>query len=68
MVQLIRTVVVIFAIVATMGLIWAITVSEPVDAWHSMFDTKKECTNYMKSVLGNTTAEAQAMCNKVIPH
>ena len=66
--QLIKTVVVIFAIVAATGLIWDITVSKPVDAWHSMFDSKKQCTDFMKSVVGNTTSEAQAMCNKVIPH
>jgi hypothetical protein len=66
--QLTKTAVVIFAIVAATWLIWAITVSQPADAWHSLFASKKECTNYMKSVLGNTTAQAQAMCNKVIPH
>jgi hypothetical protein len=66
--QLTKMAMVIFAIVAATGLIWAITVSQPADAWHSLFASKKECTNYMKSVLGNTTAQAQAMCNKVIPH
>ena len=66
--QLTKTAVVIFAIVAATGMIWAITVSQPADAWHSLFASKKECTNYMKTVVGNTTAEAQAMCNKVIPH
>jgi hypothetical protein len=68
MMQLTKTAMVIFAIVAATGIIWTITVSQPADAWHSLFASKKECTNYMKSVVGNTTAEAQAMCNKVIPH
>ena len=66
--QLIKTVVVIFAVVAATGLIWAITVSQPAVAWHSLFDSKKECTDFMKSVVGNTSSQAQAMCNKVIPH
>ena len=60
----------IFAIVAVTGLIWTLTVSvsEEANAWHSQFETKKECTNFMKTVLGNTTAQANTMCNKVIPH
>ena len=58
----------IFAILATTGLIWAVAVSQPADAWHSQFASKKECTNFMQTVLGNTTAQANAMCNKVIPH
>ncbi|MGA8843572.1 MAG: hypothetical protein WB511_08290 [Nitrososphaeraceae archaeon] len=65
--QLTRTAVTIFAIVAATGLISAITVSQPADAWHSLFASKKECTNLMKSS-GNTTAAAQLICNKLIPH
>ena len=68
MIQLTRTAVAMFAIFITIGLMWAVTVSEPADAWHSQFASKKECTNYMKSGLGNTTAAAQLICNKVIPH
>jgi hypothetical protein len=41
---------------------------ESVDAWHSLFATKKECTNFMKNTLGNTTAEANVMCQKIVPH
>jgi len=41
---------------------------ESVEAWHSQFETKKECTNFMKDVVGNTTAEANAMCQKIVPH
>jgi hypothetical protein len=58
----------IIAILAATGLIWAIAVSQPADAWHTLFASKKDCTNFMKNVLGNTTAQAQAMCNKVVPH
>ena len=68
MIQLTRTAVAMFAIFITIGLMWAVKVSEPADAWHSQFATKKECTNYMKAILGNTTAQAQVMCNKIIPH
>jgi hypothetical protein len=45
-----------------------LTTAESANAWHSQFQSKKECTNFMKTVLGNTTAEANAMCQKVIPH
>ena len=41
---------------------------ESVDAWHSQFETKKQCTDFMKNTLGNTTAEANAMCQKIVPH
>ena len=41
---------------------------ESVDAWHSQFETKKECTNFMKNIVGNTTAEANVMCQKIVPH
>ena len=34
---------------------------ESVDVWHSQFETKKECTNFMKNVVGNTTAEANML-------
>jgi len=54
--------------IATTGLIWTAAQSQSVDAWHSLFASKKECVNFMKNSLGNTTAQAQAMCNKVVPH
>jgi hypothetical protein len=54
--------------IATTGLIWTATQSQSVDAWHSLFASKKECVNFMKNSLGNTTAQAQVMCNKVVPH
>ena len=57
----------IFAVVAATGLIWAIAVSQPADAWHSLFASKKLCVDFMKQT-GNTTSQAQFMCNKVIPH
>jgi hypothetical protein len=54
--------------IATTGLIWTATQSQSVDAWHSQFASKKECTNFMKNTLGNSTAEANAMCQKIVPH
>ena len=63
-----RRTIAIFAVFAATGLIWAVAVSQPVDAWHSQFATKKNCTNYMTTVQGNTTAEANFMCQKIIPH
>ncbi len=62
-----HTMLMMLLIVAAAGIMFNFLV-ESVNAWHSQFSTKKECTNYMKSVVGNTTAQAQAMCNKVIPH
>ena len=62
----------IFAVVAAAGIIGTVGVFlatvQSADAWHSLFASKKECTNFMKTVLGNTTAQAQIMCQKVAPH
>ena len=41
----------IFSYLTATGLIWAIAVSQPADAWHPIFASKKECTNYMTNVL-----------------
>ncbi|HKZ61030.1 MAG TPA: hypothetical protein VJZ68_01260 [Nitrososphaera sp.] len=56
----------IAAAVALLGVI-AISAAQSADAWHELFVSKKECVNFMKSQ-GNTTAQAQFMCNKVVPH
>jgi uncharacterized membrane protein len=61
------TIIMVLTIVASAGTIVNFSV-ESVDAWHTQFATKKECTNFMKNTLGNTTAEANAMCQKIIPH
>jgi hypothetical protein len=67
-----RTLMAIFAVVAAAAIIGTVgvflTTAQSVDAWHSLFASKKECTNFMKTVLGNTTAQAQIMCQKVVPH
>ena len=57
----------IAAAVALLGVI-AISAAQSADAWHTLFATKKECVKFMKTVLGNTTAQAQVMCLKVAPH
>jgi hypothetical protein len=62
-----HTIMMVLAIVASAGTIVNFSV-ESVDAWHSRFDTKKECTNFMKDVVGNSTKEANAMCQKIVPH
>jgi hypothetical protein len=62
-----HTIMMVLAIVASAG-ISANFLVESVDSWHSKFATKKDCTNFMKDVVGNTTAEANAMCQKIIPH
>ena len=58
----------VFAIFAATGLIWAIAVSQPTDAWHTMFESKKLCTQYMIQVQHNTTRDANFICNKIVPH
>ena len=62
----------VFAVVAAAGIIGTVavflTTAQSADAWHSQFESKKECTNFMKTVNGNTTAEAQIMCRVVVPH
>ncbi len=67
-----HTIMTIFAVVAAAGIIGTVgvflTTAQSADAWHSLFASKKECTNFMKTVLGNTTAQAQIMCQKVAPH
>jgi hypothetical protein len=57
----------IFAVVAVTGLIWMLTVSESANAWHSMFENKKACINWFKT-LGNTTSEGEFACDNEVPH
>ena len=67
-----NTVMAIFAVVAAAAIIGTVgvflTTAQSANAWHSLFETKKECVNFMKTVLGNTTSQAQIMCVKVVPH
>jgi hypothetical protein len=62
----------IFAVVAAAAIIGTVGVfletAQSADAWHTLFESKKECTNFMKTVLGNTSAQANVMCLKVAPH
>lgn len=66
--ELTTTIFAIIAIVIVTGLIWRLSVTESAIAWHSQFASKKECVNFMKYVIGNITAQAQIMCNKIVPH
>jgi hypothetical protein len=52
--------------IATTGLIWTVTQLQSVDAWHTLFASKKECVNLMNNEIGNTTS--QFMCQIVAPH
>jgi len=52
--------------IATTGLIWAVTQLQSVDAWHTLFASKKECVNFITDEIGNTTS--QLMCQMVAPH
>ena len=62
-----HTTLMVLTIVASAGTIVNFSV-ESVHAWHSEFETKKECTNFMKNEVGNSTAEANVMCQKIVPH
>jgi len=66
--ELTKTTLAIFAIAAATGLIWTLTVSEAANAWHSIFAKKKECVNFFTDTIGNTTAQANITCNKIVPH
>jgi hypothetical protein len=65
-----RIVITAIAIVAALGLFGflAVTITQTADAWHSNFGTKKECVDFFKNVIGNTTSQAQVMCNKIVSH
>lgn len=56
----------IFVIVAATGLICLLTLSQSVDAWHTIFESKKECVTFLKNN-GNTTSESQFICKDGYP-
>ena len=62
-----HTTLMVLTIVASAGTIVNFSV-ESVHAWLSEFETKKECTNFMKNEVGNSRAEANVMCQKIVPH
>lgn len=61
----------IFAVVVAAGIIGTVAVflatAESADAWHRIFASKKECTNFFKAG-GNTSAQANFVCQKLLPH
>ncbi|HEY9398399.1 MAG TPA: hypothetical protein VIP29_00730 [Nitrososphaeraceae archaeon] len=61
------TIMMVLTIVASAGIIVNFLV-ESVDAWHSQFATKKECTNFMKNTFGNSISYANKLCQKIVPH
>jgi hypothetical protein len=62
----ITAVLIVFAIVAAGGLIWTFTILDSANAWHSKFDTKKDCVNAFSGNFGKKGANA--ICQKEIPH
>jgi hypothetical protein len=59
----------LIGIVTAMGLIWTVTESQLVDAWHSEgWASEADCVNYIKQVTGNNETEAKYKCDKVNPH
>ena len=68
----VHTVMTIFAVLAAAGIIGTVGVflatAQSADAWHSSFERKKECVNFFKRVVGNTTAQSNIICQRIIPH
>jgi hypothetical protein len=63
------TILALIAIITATGLIWTVTQTQSVDAWHSQhYANKNDCVNYIKEVTGNNESEAEYKCEKVIPH
>jgi hypothetical protein len=50
------------------GFFIVIVSTDQAIAWHSQFESKKDCVEFMKNVLGNSTREANVMCVKIVPH
>jgi hypothetical protein len=64
-----HTVIALFTIVTAVGIIGAgvmvlLTTADSAAAWHSQYESKKQCLNYYTSV-GNTTKEANVICNEI---
>jgi hypothetical protein len=63
------TILALIAIITVTGLIWTLTQSQSVDAWHSQgWASEADCVNYDKQVTGNNETEAKYKCDKVISH
>jgi hypothetical protein len=63
------TILALIAIIAATSLIWIVTQSQSVDAWHSQgWASEADCVNYDKQVTGNNETEAKYKCDKVISH
>lgn len=58
------------AVVLAAGIIGMVGVylltPESISAWHTQFESKKECINFMKNTL--SSKQANIMCNEIIPH
>jgi hypothetical protein len=67
--ELSTTILAMIAIITATALIWILTQSQSVDAWHSQgWASEADCVNYVKQVTGNNETEAKYKCDKVIPH
>jgi hypothetical protein len=63
------TILALIAIITATGLIWTVTQSQLVDAWHSQgLASKEDCVNWIKQVTGNNATEADFKCEHVISH
>jgi hypothetical protein len=63
------TILVLIAIITATGLIWTVTQSQSVDAWHSQgWASEADCVNWLKQVTGNNATEAKFKCDQVISH
>ena len=63
------TILVLIAIITATGLIWTVTQSQSVDAWHSQgWASEADCVNWIKQVTGNNATEAKFKCDQVISY
>ena len=62
-----HTIMIVLAVVASAGVVVNFLV-ESVDAWHVEFSSKKECRDAFIETTGDTTEEANRVCERLIPH
>ena len=63
-----KTLIVLAIGIQITGLISVLTLLQSADAWHTIFESRKECMYFLKTEYHNTTGEAGRMCDKIIPH
>jgi hypothetical protein len=55
-------------VVVSAVFVFAIVSMQSSTAYHSLYPTKKECVQFFKETIGNTTRDSNITCQKIIPH